>query len=131
MKTRIISILICFLILFMLLSFTNFVNADSPTMDDAITAMKGIKDYQQNGEDNVSIGKLGELINIVIGFIQIVGTAISLIMISVLGIKYMLAAPNEKADVKKQIAPLLIGAIILFSAVNLVQIVANFASTID
>lgn len=131
MKTRIISILICFLILFMLLSFTNFVNADSPTMDDAITAMKGIKDYQQNGGDEVSIGKLGELINIVIGFIQIVGTAISLIMISVLGIKYMLSAPNEKADVKKQIAPLLIGAIILFSAVNLVQIVANFASTID
>ena len=54
----------------------------------------------------------------------------SVIMVTILGIKYMLASPGEKADVKKQIAPLLIGAVLLFSAVNIIQIIAKFADSL-
>lgn len=72
-------------------------------------------------------GKLGDLLNSVIGLIQVAGTGISMVMVTMLGIKYIMAAPSDKADVKKQIAPLVIGAIILFASVNLVAIVGKLA----
>ena len=52
-----------------------------------------------------------------------------MIMVTLLGIKYIMAAPSDKADVKKQIAPLVIGAIILFASVNLVGIIADVADS--
>ena len=74
-------------------------------------------------------GKIGNILNSVIGIIQIAGTGISMIMVTLLGIKYIMAAPSDKADVKKQIAPLVIGAIILFASVNLVGIIADVADS--
>ena len=74
-------------------------------------------------------GKIGNILNSVIGIIQIAGTGISMIMVSLLGIKYIMAAPCDKADVKKQIAPLVIGAVILFASVNLVGIIADVANS--
>lgn len=93
---------------------------------DPIEAMKGMA-----GEDltDSTGGKLGDLINTAISIIQVAGTGISIIMVTMLGIKYLLAAPSDKADVKKQILPLLIGAIILFASVNLVGIISKVADT--
>lgn len=91
---------------------------------DAITAMNNMA----NTDLKDDTGKLGSIINAVIGLIQVAGTGISMIMVTVLGIRYLMAAPNDKADVKKQIVPLVIGAVILFAAVNLVDIIANMAT---
>lgn len=74
-------------------------------------------------------GKIGNILNAAIGIIQIAGTGISMIMVTLLGIKYIMAAPSDKADVKKQIAPLVIGAVILFASVNLVGIIADVADS--
>lgn len=62
-------------------------------------------------------------INNVIGLFQFAGTGIAVFVVTVLGIKYMLAAPSEKADVKKNIMPIIIGCILLFGAVNIVAII--------
>ena len=74
--------------------------------------------------------KIGKVINIVIGILQVVGTGISLIVISILGIKYILASPSDKADVKKNIMPILIGCILLFAAVNIAGIIEQFTGGI-
>ena len=74
--------------------------------------------------------KFKSIINTAIGFIQITGTGISVIMVTVLGIRYLLASPSEKADVKKHIAPLVIGAVVLFASVNIIQTVADIAETL-
>ena len=93
---------------------------------DVISAMEPIR----NGDNSKIDKQLGPIINTAIGFIQIVGTGISVIMVTLLGIKYMLSSPGDKADVKKQITPLLIGAILLFASVNIIQIIANFADNL-
>lgn len=62
-------------------------------------------------------------INNVIGLFQFAGTGIAVFVVTALGIKYMLAAPSEKADVKKNIMPIIIGCILLFGAVNIVSII--------
>lgn len=40
----------------------------------------------------------------------------------------MLASSSEKADIKKQAMPIVIGCVILFAAVNLVAIVASIGA---
>lgn len=86
-------------------------------------AMTGVGD--PSAEVNSDTAKL---INTVIGLIQFVGTGISLIVISILGIKYLIASPSEKADVKKNIMPIIIGCVLLFAAVHIVGIIENFTS---
>lgn len=118
--TKIILILLLSVFLVSIVANESFAVGSS----DAITAMNNMA----NTDLKDDTGKLGSIINAVIGLIQVAGTGISMIMVTVLGIRYLMAAPNDKADVKKQIAPLVIGAVILFAAVNLVDIIANMAT---
>ena len=122
MKKKLVLILNIFLIIFMLISFISGIVEAT----DVISAMEPIR----NGDNSKIDKQLGPIINTAIGFIQIVGTGISVIMVTLLGIKYMLSSPGDKADVKKQITPLLIGAILLFASVNIIQIIANFADNL-
>ncbi len=66
-------------------------------------------------------------INGVIGLLQLVGSGIAIIVVTILGIKYILASPSDKADVKKAIMPILIGCILLFGGVNIVAIIADIS----
>lgn len=48
-------------------------------------------------------------------------------MISVLAMKYMTAAPSEKADIKKHAIPFVVGAIIMFSVSGILGIIQKFS----
>lgn len=73
--------------------------------------------------------KFKNIINSVIKIIQVAGSGISLIVVTMLGVKYMMASAQEKADLKKSIVPILIGCVLLFAGANLVGIIADTAST--
>lgn len=75
-----------------------------------------------------AIGKIGSM---VLSVAQIVGTAVAVIMLIVLAIKYISAAPNDKADIKKHAVVYIVGAIVLFAASALLGIVKNFAGGIS
>lgn len=66
----------------------------------------------------------GKVLNIV----QIVGVAVATIMLTVLGIKYVSASPNEKAEYKKGMTVYVIGAVLLFGASMLIGVIRNFIS---
>ena len=70
-------------------------------------------------------GKLGGALKTVIAVLQMAGTGIAIIVVTILGIKYMTASVEAKAEVKKEIMPVLIGMILLFGGVNFTAIVAN------
>lgn len=57
--------------------------------------------------------------NIILGVIQVVGTVVAIAILMMLGIKYMMGSVEERASYKKSMLPYLIGAILLFGAVNL------------
>lgn len=88
-----------------------------------------------NGTSSITSDDAGshvaQTINDVIGLIQLAGTGISVVVVTMLGIKYMLASPSEKADTKKMIMPILIGCVLLFGAVNLVAAIADFSIVLD
>ena len=114
-KEKILKILLFFSII--LIFSMNIVNAFS------------IKDLS----GNLSESRTNEVIvagNKAINIVSTVGSIVSVVVIIVLGIKYMLGSVEEKAEYKKTLMPFLIGAIFIFAASNIAQIVYNVAKQI-
>ena len=59
----------------------------------------------------------------VLGIIQVIGVVVSVIMLIVIGIKYMLGSIEERAQYKETLKPYLIGAFLLFSGTTVPQII--------
>lgn len=91
----------------------------SLTQFDGKTDNSGASDSAQN--------IIGALITIV----QIIGTGVAIIMLIVLAIKYISAAPGDKADIKKHAVVYVVGAIVLFAATGILQIIKSFSSNIS
>ena len=82
---------------------------------------------QPSKESNDQVAGIG---NTILGIIQVIGTVIAVGVLMVLGIKYMMGSAEEKAEYKKTMIPYLIGAVLLFAAVNIASYVVNIAETI-
>lgn len=66
------------------------------------------------------IDSIGEKIA---GAIQIVGTMVSVGTMIIIGIRYVVASADEKAEYKERMIPYFIGAVLLFGASNIVNII--------
>ena len=69
--------------------------------------------------------------NKVIQVISVVGSILSVIVIIVLGIKYMVGSVEERAEHKKTMIPYIIGAVLLFAASSVVGIIANIVQNMN
>jgi len=78
----------------------------------------------QNADELKRIG------NIIIGSVRVVGSIASIIVLIVLGIKYMMGGIEEKAQFKKTMGPYIVGAVMVFAIVNILGIVVEFAQQI-
>lgn len=116
--------ILLFGLIFIIILFFGTVNVYASDVEQIIQSMDGTSNMATDGNG------IKATLNNVIGLIQVAGTGISVVVVTMLGIKYILASPSEKADVKKQIAPILIGCVLLFGAVNLVAIIADFSEVL-
>lgn len=73
---------------------------------------------------------INRIIGAVLTIVQVVGCGVAVIMLIVLAIKYISAAPGDKADIKKHAVVYVVGAVVLFAASGILQIVKNFAGNI-
>ena len=64
----------------------------------------------------------------ILGIVQVVGVAVAVIMLIVLAIKYISAAPNDKAEIKKHAVVYVVGAVVLFGAAGLLEIIKQLAA---
>ena len=67
----------------------------------------------------------------VIYIIQIIAFAAAVIMLIFVGIKFLTASPEGKAEIKKTAVIYVVGAILLFAATGILGIVRNLASSIS
>ncbi len=65
------------------------------------------------------------------GIIRVIGTIVAVAMLIVLGIKYMMGSAEEKAEYKKTLFPYIVGAVLIFAASQLADIVYNWATSIQ
>ncbi len=114
MAKRILKISIVILII-SIFSITNF------SYGFSVNNMTG---SNISGSAKTSIDNFGQD---VIKIIATVGSIISVLMLIVLGIKYMIGSTEERAEYKKSLFPYFIGAVLLFGASTLAGIIYNIA----
>ncbi len=81
-------------------------------------------------KSKVNTANTDEIQNIggkVMGIIQVVGVVISVLVLMVLGVKYMMGSAEEKAEYKKTMIPYIIGAVLIFAASTIANALYNFA----
>ena len=61
--------------------------------------------------------------------ITLVSLVVTIIVLMILGIKYMIGSVEEKAEYKKTMMPYIIGTTILFAASTIASVIFNFASS--
>ena len=61
----------------------------------------------------------------VLGFLQWVGAALAVIMLIAIGIQYMVGSAEQKAEYKKTMVPYIVGAILIFAAPTIANIIYN------
>lgn len=84
------------------------------------------------GPDPASGGvtTLYDLGNTILGIIQYIGAAVSVIATLILAMKYMYNSPDEKAEIKKKLIPYIIGGVLVYGAVFLVKLLETFTKEI-
>lgn len=95
------------------------------TVNATIDPDDGFKPTGPSTDDVKDMYKFG---GSVAGVIQIVGTAVSAGAMIIIGIKYVVASADEKAEYKERMIPYFIGAVLLFGASNIVKIAYNMFS---
>lgn len=74
--------------------------------------------------------KVTDISQNIIGIVQVVGTAAAVVMLVVLGIKYVIASASEKAEIKKSAPIYVVAAVFIFAAVNILAIIQDFATDV-
>lgn len=77
--------------------------------------------------ENIS-DKITNPMKVIIGIFQVVAVGIGSIMLVVLAIKYMAAAPGDKAEIKKHVVVYIVGACMAFASSGIVGIIQVFAN---
>ena len=68
--------------------------------------------------------------NNIIGIVQVICYAAAVIMLVMLGVKFITASPEGKAEIKKSAIIYVIGAIIVFAAGTLIGIISNLSTNV-
>lgn len=126
-KCVIILAIFCMLIaLTPMQAFAGKDKKDTTQMDTMISDMSSV------GSTTVNSGEgIAKVLATTIVLIRIAGSGISLIVVTILGIKYMMASSNEKADIKKQAVPIVIGCALLFASLHIVSIIADVGLSLN
>lgn len=119
MNRKVIKIMSIVLTIVMLLAVVTpvFAAATPPFTPEGL-------DPDYTGEGPTKIKNVGQKI---MGVLTTVGIVISVVILIILGIKYMMGSASEKAEYKKTMIPYLVGAVFIFGASAIANVVYQFA----
>ena len=118
MNKKLVKIFSILLIVIMLCSISLHVLALTPSEIQGDATVTGANE----------ISKVGKAI---VGILQTVGIVLSVVILIILGIKYMMGSAEEKADYKKSMIPYIVGAALIFAASAFAQVIYQFFTGIS
>ena len=77
----------------------------------------------ETGAGGTTVSSARKIIGAIINVVKVISVGIAVIMLAVLAMKYMLAAPGDKADIKKHAVVYVVGAVVLFGASGILSII--------
>ena len=105
-------------ILMLVLVGSNVVYGLTPTDLKANTSATGTTEIQNFGGN-------------IMGVINVVGVVVAVVVLMVIGIKYMMGSAEEKAEYKKTLMPYVIGAVLVFAASTISGVIFSFSQNIQ
>lgn len=118
MNKKLIKIFSVLLMVIMLCSISlNVFAAITPSSITATESVTGETQLQNVGQD-------------IVGILRTVGIILSVVILIILGIKYMMGSAEEKADYKKSMMPYIIGAALIFAASAFAEVIFQFFNNI-
>ena len=100
-------------------------NILAATAGELVDDMVGATDDSQLSETATSIS--GTVITVA----KVACAGVAIIMLVVLGMKYMLSSVEDRATIKKHAVVYVVGAVIMFSASAILQIIQSFAANLN
>lgn len=83
-----------------------------------------------SSESTTGTSHIKKIGNSIIGSIRLIGSVLSVLVLMILGIKYMMGSVEEKAEYKKTMMPYVIGVIMVFGITNILSIVIKLAANV-
>lgn len=130
---KIMSVLLLVTILLASVGSVVFAASTSSNTEQASTSSnpEQVLGAMQNAAQNGSANGTEEITTLggrIVSIVQVVGVVIAVVIILVIGIKYMIGSAEEKAEYKKTMMPYLVGAILIFAGSTIVNVVYNLVT---
>ena len=84
----------------------------------------------ENGGNNVNGTAIQNIGGNIVTIVQVVGIVIAIVILLVIGIKYMIGSAEEKAEYKKTMIPYIVGAVLIFAGTSIVRVIYSMTSQI-
>ena len=93
-------------------------------VSNASEEMKAVFNEIDNADDTTRTSEeVQNVIGTILVAVQVVAMAVAFVILLVLAMKYMAAAPGEKADIKKSFFVYVVGAIVVFGAIGILRVI--------
>lgn len=128
MSTKVLFLISTILIVFIIIFSVNISYASD--VSDVIT---GGDNFIGAADDNAKIDetKLKLTSDLIYQILMVLGISIAVIIAGILGIKFMIGSVEEKAQVKDQLIPFVIGCIVIFGAFSIWKVAVNIGNSIE
>lgn len=128
MKRNIIKVLFTILIALLITNILAIYNYKSYSASSTgMTDVSEEVDFWKTDTAKAEEGALGEKVEVILSVLRTVGVIISVVTLSIIGIKFMLGSVEEKAKYKQTLIPWLVGAILIFAITALPSIIYDMS----
>ena len=128
---KLLTIALMLVLILSLASNIVFAAGDDDDADADAGTTAGIIDPSTiKGKGGTGANSVKDLGQQILGIVQTVGSIAAVIILVVLGIKYMMGSAEEKAEYKKTLIPYIVGAVLIFAASNIAGFIYDWAITI-
>ena len=124
MKKIFVVLIETMIILCILFSF-NVSYAKASTLSDVIKGGDNFVNSSKNSNDGINENRLKDTSNTLFRILSSLGMIMAVVISGVLGIQFMMASVEEKAKIKEQLIPFVIGCIVIFGAFSIWKIVID------
>lgn len=137
MKKNILIIIFIFIISMSINLFSCYSNAETSAIDDMIGQgrswlKKGQKAETRDGDkiETIEGDTFKKMVGNIYNILLIIGIVISVIISAIMGIKIMIGSIEEKAQIKEQMIPYIVGCSVMFGAFAIWKIAMIIAGNI-
>ena len=93
--------------------------------------VNGVLNGLTGNSPSVQTNDLTNVGNNIVTIIQVIGIVLAVIVLLIIGIKYMMGSASEKAEYKKTMIPYIVGAVLIFAGTSLVRVIYSLSSSVS